>query len=311
MLKEIVTELRNFKGLTRKSIIGELLTILKDAAYDDAGLIEFGDFKIVVSTDGIVEDLVRSNPWRAGFSSVIVNVNDVVAKGARPIGYVCVISSSSSKVRRMIAKGIKYGLNKYQLKFLKGHTHPDTSFDAIDAAVVGIAKNFLPSTTAKPGDRLIIALDLKGRPSIRGWLRTFDSVSGKSIEELSKRLEAMIEIADKNLAHATRDISGPGIVGTLGMLCESSRVGAEVSIEAIPKPKTIKLRDWLLTYPAIGFIISTDRPEECLSVLKNHDLVADVIGRVTESRIVYLLHKGQREIFMNLYKESIFGLKNR
>ncbi|MEM3088520.1 MAG: AIR synthase-related protein [Candidatus Bathyarchaeia archaeon] len=310
MLEEIVTELRSFKGLTRKSAIGELLTILKNTAYDDAGLIEFEDFKVVVSTDGIVEDLVRCNPWRAGFSSVIVNVNDVVAKGANPIGYVCVISSSSSKVRRMIAKGINYGLSKYQLKFLKGHTHPDTSFDAIDAAVVGIAKNFLSSTAAKPGDQLITALDLKGRLTLRGWLRTFDSVSGKSIKELSRRLKAMIEIADKNLAHAARDISGPGIIGTLGMLCESSRVGAEVNIEAIPKPKTIKLRDWLITYPAIGFIISTDKAEECLNILKNHDLVADIIGRVTESKVIYLVHKGQREIFMNLYQESIFGLKN-
>lgn len=84
--------MRNFKGITRKSALVELLQVLGENFYDDAGVLEVGQIKIVVSTDGIVEDLVRDDSWLAGFYSVVVNVKNVVARGARPLGY-----TSSSK----------------------------------------------------------------------------------------------------------------------------------------------------------------------------------------------------------------------
>ena len=84
--------MKNFKGITRKSPLGELLQVLGKNVYDDAGVLEVGQTKIVVSTDGIVEYLVRDDPWLAGFYSVVVNVKNVVARGARPLGY-----TSSSK----------------------------------------------------------------------------------------------------------------------------------------------------------------------------------------------------------------------
>ena len=301
--------LRNFKGITRKSALGELLTILGDTAYDDAGVLVIDGIKIVVSSDGIVEDIVRENPWVAGFFSVLVNVNDVVAKGAHPLGYVNVVSSSSVNIRREITRGVKYGIDKYQLKFLKGHTHPDTPFDAVDGAVVGIARNILPSTSAKVGDFLVVAIDLQGKFGTKGWVRTFDSISTKSSEVVLNRLEAMIEVAEKELAHAARDISGPGVIGTIAMLCESSRVGADITLETIPRPKDVGLTDWLMTYPAIGFVLSTDNPKECLAVLRKHGLKASTTGRILSEKTIQLTYEGSSEILMNLDEESIFGLR--
>ena len=212
-ITELLNALREFKGITRKSALAELLPIVRENVYDDAGVLEIGDTKVVVSADGIVEALVRDDPWLAGFYSVVVNVNDVVAKGARPLGYANVLSSSSPSVRRQIVQGIKHGIDKYGLKLLKGHTHPDTSYDAVDAAVVGVAHNILSSATAKPNESLIVAIDLDGEPSLKGWVKTFDSVMLKNKKQVSTRIEAIIHIAENKLAHACRDISGPGVVG--------------------------------------------------------------------------------------------------
>ena len=308
-LPDLLNSVKNFKGITRKSALGELLPILGENIYDDAGVLEIGATKIVVSTDGIVEDLVRNDPWLAGFYSVVVNVNDVVAKGARPLGYASVLSSSSGETRLRVVQGIKHGIEKYNLRFLKGHTHPDTSFDAVDAAVVGIAKNVLSSATAKVGDSLIVAVDIDGKFGVKGWVRAFDSVLTKSSSEVLNRLEAIIQVADKNLANACRDISGPGIIGTTAMLCESSRVGCKMAIDAVPKPSNLDLKEWLVTYPSTGFILSTSQPEECLQVLREHKLTAKVVGKVTKEKVIQVSYLGQTETFMKLNEESIFGLK--
>ena len=306
-IAELLNALKEFKGITRKSVLGELFPILGEKVYDDAGVIEIGDFKVVVSADGIVADLVREDPWLAGFYSVVVNVNDVVAKGARPLGYAHVLASSSSNIRRQIVSGIKQGIQKYGLQFLKGHTHPDTSYDAVDAAVVGVAHNVLSSATAKPNDSLIIALDLEGKSGSKSWVKTFDSVMFKSSDQVLNRLEAIVHVAEKKLAHACRDISGPGIVGTIAMLCESSRVGASIQIDNIPKPQGFNMSDWLMTYPSIGFVLATDRPQKCLSLLTEHGLTANVAGKITKTRTIQISYQGQIETFMNLEKESIFG----
>jgi len=303
--------LKEFKGITRKSALGELLPILGEHVYDDAGVLEVAGVKIVVSADGIVEGLVRDDPWLAGFYSVIVNVNDVVAKGARPLGYAHILSSNSSSVRRQIVNGIKHGIDKYRLKFLKGHTHPDTSYEAIDAAVVGVACNILSSATAKVGDSLIVAVDLDGDFGLKSWVKTFDSVLFKTSEQVLTRLESIVQIADERLAHACRDVSGPGVIGTIGMLCESSHVGALINIEAIPKPENLSLQEWLITYPSTGFVLTTDRPEECVELLGSHELTANVVGTTTETKTIQICYRGQTETFMNLEEESIFGFKQR
>ena len=305
-LADLIVKLRKFRGLTRKSALGEILDILDETSYDDAGFFDVDDFKVVVSCDGIMEKLVNSDPLLAGYYSVLANVNDVVAKGARPVGFVNIISSSSREVRRKVAQGIQKGLRKYGLKLLKGHKQPDTSYSAVDAAAIGVARNVLPSTAAKVGDSLVVAVDLAGRFDSKDWLKTFDSTTMKSSREVLDRLDSMIKLAEKRLANAARDISGPGIAGTIAMLCESSGVGARVNLESIPKPD-VGLEDWLSTYPGIGFIISTKQPRDCLHVLRSHELAAEKIGEITADRKIWLSYRRHHALFFDLNRESVFG----
>ena len=306
-LADLIAKLRRFEGLTRKSALGEILDILHEASFDDAGFFDVDGLKVVVSCDGILENLVKSDPLLAGYYSVLANVNDVVAKGARPVGFVNIISSSSSETRRKVAQGIRNGLRKYRLKLLKGHTHPDTSYSAVEAAAIGVTRNVLPSTAAKVGDSLVMAVDLAGRFDSKDWLKTFDSTTMKSSREVLDRLNSMIELAEKKLANSARDISGPGITGTIAMLCESSGVGARVNLESIPKP-SVKLEDWLSTYPGIGFIISTKQPADCLHVLRSHKLAAENIGEITADRKIWLSHRKHHALFFDLNRESVFGV---
>ncbi len=306
-LAQVISAARNYKGLKRKLEIGEILQILGESDYDDAGVLDVADLKIVVSADGITEDLVKSDPWFAGYYSVLVNVNDVVVKGAKPLGYVDVLSGSPA-TRRKMAEGIKTGLEKYGLKLLKGHTHPDSSYEAIDAAVVGIAKRVAKGTDAKPGDKLIMAIDLEGAFGTKGWVRCFDSTLKRTKEELQRMISTIVAAIDNGFISSSRDISAPGILGSLAMLCEASGTGATVDLELIPKPPMISLSEWLISYPAMGFIFAS-KDEAILDLLRGVGFSAQVVGSFTEQKQIVVSIGKEKGIFMDLSRESVFGLR--
>jgi selenophosphate synthetase-related protein len=306
-LSDLMSRLRSYKGLTRKSCIGTLAKLFSaDCKYEDAGWFRVGEDYVVVSCDGIVEDLMREDPFLAGFYSVLVSVNDVVAKGARPIGYAGTIASSSHSVRVEVVKGLREALRLYGLALLKMHTHPDTTYDAIDGCVVGVAKKVIPSSTAKPGQEIVFAIDLNGSRRSKGWVYCFDTAYGKSPEQVKKLIDAMISVAEKDLASASRDMSTPGMLGSLAMLCESSGVGAVVHLDSIPMPRDIDLELWLKSYPSFGFILVTESPRECVQTLRDHGYVASVVGETTSDKRVVVELGSSREVFIDLNRESVF-----
>ena len=306
-LSDLISRLRSYKGLTRKSCIGALARLFSsECKYEDAGWFKVGEEYVVVSCDGITEDLVKEDPFLAGFYSVLVSVNDVVAKGARPIGYAGTIASSSHPIRVEVVKGLREALRLYGLALLKMHTHPDTTYDAVDGCVVGVAKKVIPSSTAKPNQKIVFAIDLNGSRRFKGWVYCFDSAYGKSPEQVKRLIDAMISIAERDLASASRDISAPGMLGSLAMLCESSGVGAVVRLDSVPMPRGVDLELWLKSYPSFGFILATDSPQECVEILKDHGYAASVVGETTGDKRVVVELGSSKAVFMDLNRESVF-----
>lgn len=307
-LDRIISTAKEFKGFSRKIAIGDIVKIFGDIDYDDAGIIEIDNHHIVVSTDGITEDLVLVDPWFAGYYSVLVNVNDVIVKGGRPIGYVNVLSGPK-EIRNKIARGIKEGLEKYGIRLLKGHTHPDTSYSAIDAAVIGIAKKVVRGTTAKPPQKILMVVDLDGSLVKKGWVKCFDSTINKSSKEVQKMISAIISFIENGDVKCSKDISVPGILGSLAMLCEASNVGAIVHLNKIPTPKDVSIIDWLTSYPAMGFIFGVTE-NRGTSILEEVGFSVELIGEFTEDNKLKVEYKGLEYIFMDFSKESVIGLKS-
>ncbi|MCS7097937.1 MAG: AIR synthase related protein [Candidatus Methanomethyliaceae archaeon] len=307
-LDKIIRIAKEFKGFSRKIEIGNIVKIFGNIDYDDAGIIDIDDYHIVVSTDGITEDLVVVDPWFAGYYSVLVNVNDVIVKGAKPIGYVNVLSGPR-EIRDKIAKGIKEGLEKYGIRLLKGHTHPDTSYSAIDAAVIGIARKVVRGTTASPLQKILMVVDLDGSFIKKGWVKCFDSTINKSPREVQEMISAIISFIENGDVKCSKDVSAPGILGSLAMLCEASNVGAIVHLDKIPIPKDILITEWLTSYPAMGFIfgIIEDRG---ISILEEAGFSIGFIGEFTEDNRLRVEYKGLEYTFMDFSKESVIGLKS-
>jgi len=134
-----------------------------------------------------------------------------------------------------------------------GHLHPDTPYTALSVAIIGTVKRGceIRSSTAKPGDSIIAAFDMDGRMGPNSPY-SFDSTTMKEPSDVRAKYRVMQELGEKHLLTAGKDISNPGVIGTLGMLIETSRTGARVDLTKIPAPLDVDFIQWLKVHPATG-----------------------------------------------------------
>jgi selenophosphate synthetase-related protein len=178
-------------------------------------------------------------------------------------------------------------------------------------AILGKARkdSVIYSSTARPGEKVIMAVDLDGQVHPTFQIN-FDSNSSKPSQMVRDQLGAMRELGERKLVRAGKDISNPGALGTLGMLLETSRVGARVDLEALPAPDGMSLSAWLKMYPGMGFVV-TARPEdeqEVKRVFGRRGLTAAAIGEVTEERKLVISSGRERTTLFDLERESVTGI---
>lgn len=318
---EIIESIRTFKGVTRKRSIADVREKLKDvynvsgkvylAFGDDAAAIDIGNNQLMLlATDGIWGSLMNLNPWWSGYCSVLVNVNDIAAMGGIPLGMTNVLSSSNPDVTSEIMDGIKEGVKKFGVPMVGGHTHPDTPYDALDVAISGIVDKdaVIPSCGAKLDDNVIVAIDLDGSV-YPGTEINWDTTSDKTPEYVQDQIKVMNTIGKKHLVSAAKDISNPGIVGTLGMLLEASNMGAQIELESIPKADNIDWISWFKMYPGSAFVITApeDTTDETLDLLNKSHITAACVGKVTDNNKLTMSYKNDTKTVFDFNSEIIMG----
>ncbi len=315
-LKNIIKELKEYEGLTRKKGIGAITGILKDVSNlgevvigpgDDAAAIKDGDSYLLFAADGMWKKFVESDPYGAGRASVIVNVNDIYAMGGRPIAMVNIISSSKDYDIDALLNGIKDGCALYKTPMAGGHFHPDSDSVELSVAIIGKANKLLTSNSAKPGQDIICAVDLDGTRG-KGSIYSWNSINNKNSGQVLSNLDIMVKLAEDELCNTAKDISNPGIPGTLAMLLEASQKGAEVRLEDIPRPDGFDLIDWLKVYPSYGFILCVDKDKcgDTVKLFSNNGITASVIGEVIRDKKIYFNYNDEKGVFFDFLNESVF-----
>jgi len=318
-IESLAAELRGFVGITRKKAIGDLVghfpvesDLIIASFGEDAAVIDDGDEVMLLAADGIWSRLLEADAEWAGYCAVLVNVHDIAAMGGWPVAMVDVLSAGSSDLAEAVLSGMRKGIEKFKVPIVGGHLHPDTPYSALDVAILGKAKKgaVILSSSAKPGDSVVVGIDLDGRvhPS---FAINWDSTSFKSGEILLRQLGSMRELAERGLVTAGKDISNPGMLGTLGMLLESSRAGAVVDLEKIPKPEGMEMVVWQKMYPGMGFVVTAPaaKAEEVAGIFRGRGLTSAVIGRVTEERRLLIESGSEKAVLFNFEAETITGIR--
>ena len=323
--KSLVKEIQEFKGVSRKSSIDNVISLLNEAYNvsgdvvidigDDASAIDIGDGQVIlIAADGIWGDIMNVNPYWAGYCAVLVNVNDIAAMGGKPLAMVNIMSISNDEIYEELLCGIKDGCLKFGVPMVGGHLHPDGEVDSLGVAIVGIAKKdkLITSFGAEVGDKIIVAIDLDGKPHemfALNWDTTYD----KDEKLVQDQITAVQYLAEHDYIKSGKDISNPGILGTLEMLLETSDKGAVVNLEDIPKNENMQWVDWLRSYPGSGFVFtaSDDYCEYIKNYLSRYSIQAEVVGEITDSNSLLLNYKGQQEEVFNQEKNPVFISKQK
>lgn len=315
-LDKIMETVRNYKGLTRKKeirLISSLLSQIKPeiiaARGEDGAVIALGDKKLIFATDGIMEDLANENPRWAGYCSILVNVNDIIAMGGKPLVAANVISAIDDEQLSEIVAGMTEACKKFHVEIVGGHLHPQASKNDVSVTMLGICENNKPilSSTARAGEKIVVLTDCNGKFT-PGIPYSWDCTSMKKPQELSSKINSILS----GFAHfsSAKDISNPGILGTLAMLLEASRVGAVVSINDIPIPSDVDLLQWLTAYQGLGFIgtVPEKRIEKLFNEISGTDLSFSVIGHITDDLLFTVELGVEKRVLFDLSKEKITGL---
>jgi putative methanogenesis marker protein 2 len=317
-MEQLAEDLRGFCGTTRKHTIKDIVRTFDENGTnpsfgEDAAILGHGDEALLLAADGIWDRLMKADPEWSGYCAILVNIHDIYAMGGRPIGMADVLSSSSDEVTRKVLKGMRTCVDKFGVPIVGGHTHPDTPYAALDVAILGSVKNdrIIYSSKAQPGDDIVLAIDLDGRIHPSSDLN-WDSTFYKDAGIVRCQAESMVELGERGLLTAGKDVSNPGIIGTLGMILELSGVGAEVEIPSISKPPQLEYAQWLRMYPGMGFIVTcnTKNTRAVLDTYTSHGLTAAMIGRVVPTHLLDITEGKGRATVFDFNKQSITGLKS-
>lgn len=310
-LQALTSALLNGRGFAHKRDISDAMQVLqrsRPAAHavrigDDCAAIPDGDGYLLFAMEGFVDDFVTSMPWFSGYCGVMVNVSDIYAMGGRPLAVVDAIWSAGSDASRAILEGMAEASSRYGVPVVGGHTNHRSTSSQLAVAILGRAKRLLTSFDARPGQRLLMAIDLRG--AYQEPHPYWNASTSAPAERLRSDLELLPCLAEDGLCGAAKDISMAGAIGTALMLLECSAVGAQVNLDAIPRPADVDLLRWLQSFPSFGFVLSVDAQHAdivCQRFQARGIACADV-GNISATPQVWLESEGERALLWDVVKQ--------
>ena len=316
-LADLVKTLKQSLGIVHKQDIQGIAQLLTTAnapsnilVGDDCAAIPDRDGYLLFATEGMMPDFVTADPWFAGWSAVMVNVSDIYAMGGRPIAVVDTLWSQDATISQPILAGISAAARAYQVPIVGGHTNSRSEYNALSVAILGRAQSLISSFQAQPGDRLLMAIDLRGKlhPKYPFWNAATDTDPTR----LRGDLELLPRLAENGLCDAGKDISMGGVVGTTLMLLETSNCGAILDLDAIPRPPGVPFDRWLVSFPSYGFLLSVrpDRVPTIQQIFQDRQISCQDIGEAIDTPQLILKSQQKSTIFWDFDRQVLTGFGN-
>jgi len=213
---------------------------------DDCALLAPAPGKLLaVSSDMLVEDrhfFAGADPFQLGHKSLAVNLSDLAAMGAAPLGFT--LALALPRADRDWLDGFSRGLfalaDAHGCELIGG----DTTKGPLNICITIFGElapgQALRRDAARVGDDIWISGTLgDARLALAGLLREVELAPGAQalaaarLHAPTPRVALGRLLAEGRLAHAALDISD-GLVGDLGHILAASSVGAVLDLDALP-----------------------------------------------------------------------------
>lgn len=268
--------------------------------------VEHESDEVIACGEALLPAFVASNPYGAGVAAVLTNVNDLAAMGADPLAIVDTIVGTPELAREAL-RGMKDACRWYDVTLAGGHLTVHDGAPALSAFGVGRAREVLSTTNVAAGQSLVVAACTTGTMSPDfPFFRSFEERGDKLAEDV----RVLASLAASGACVAAKDVSMAGLVGSLAMLLEWSRLGVTVDLDRLPCPAGTSMRDWLTCFPAYAYLLCSPagRESDCLAEFHGRGLEAAVVGRIDSSGLLALRASGHQATVLDLAAGEITGL---
>ncbi len=259
---------------------------------DTAAILQEDGSYLLFAAEGIVTEFLVNDPWFAGYSAIMVNISDICSMGGLPIAVTDTLYAKNATDTQLIWEGMLAAANNYGVPIVGGHTCYHNDNKALSVSILGKSTNHLLSSfDAEEGDEVLIITDLNGAyyKEYPFWNASTTSTS-KRLQQLAK---LPYTIANNQWSNCAKDISMGGIIGTLLMLMNTSKVGIHLNLNLLSKPMEASWNKWLVSFPSYGYIMTckAENTEKIQQLFIEHDIQCDPVGNVISERELCIQHE--------------------
>ncbi len=288
-----------------KELVKYIIAHSKSITPDDTAVTEFKSTNLISTCDMLIQS--RHFPknmsfFDMGFKAVTVNVSDLAAMGAEPLGFLLAIAIPKDlKIDsfKEIIDGVLRACDYYQIPLIGGDTN-EASEIIISGTAFGICNQPLMKDTYDLGDLIAITGDI-GLAALGFNLDKFDNIYSKSaLKPKAKIREGMIL---KDFATSATDITD-GLASELYEI-KKDGFGFMIHERLLGISDEYKELSEKLNLDYLDLILHVGEDFELLFTVKKDDLEKlpidyRVIGEVTDSDVVELtLENGYVEQIKN------------
>ncbi|MEA3063691.1 MAG: thiamine-monophosphate kinase [Sphingomonadales bacterium] len=269
---------------------------------DDAAVLEIAGRTLVLTHDMLVEGvhyLPGDPPGDVAWKLVAVNLSDLAAKGARPVGVLLGYSLGEDAWDAAFAKGLETALGAFAIPLLGGDTVRGNGPRTLALTAIGEADGAVPSRSGgRPGDHLWVTGTIGDAGA---GLRGVSEVLVERYRNPRPRLEAGQKLAP--LVAAIMDVSD-GLLIDAARLAAASGAAAEIDLASMPLSEAFRsalgdARETRLEAATAGddyellFAAPPARAVEILALQDELGLPFSRIGRLAEGAGLSLTDAGE------------------
>lgn len=210
------------------------------------------DLGITVSQDSLVEDihfkLSYTTPFQLGYKSVMVNISDICASGAKPL-YLTISLSLPKSFDKSFVKNFYEGAKMAagEVEIVGGDiTGSDKVFISITAIGTDKNRKISSRSNAKPGQKIIVS-GPHGSSAAGLKLLLDGKKEPQTLINAHLMPKAQIKFSEQISTNTTDDYammdSSDGLMDALSQIAGASKIVMSVNFDKIPFDKEIKIFD--------------------------------------------------------------------
>ncbi len=298
---------------------------------DDCALLKpQNNQEIAITSDMLVEGrhfFAGSDPKLLGHKALAVNLSDLAAMGAKPIGFTLAIAlpKVDETWLEAFSKGLFSLAEQYSCPLIGGDTTAGPLTISITALGIIPPEKAIRRSGAKAGDDIWVSGTVGDARLALAALRHEIPLPNEDLKRIEERMHqptprVQLGLQLRGIATAALDVSD-GLLGDLSHILKQSQVDAEIHLDQLPKSVTLQKQDVSIQnqFAACGgddyeicFTAATNNREQIRAISKSLDLPLTLIGTILpkkniESKITLrdrsgkLLSDAETAIYLNSF----------